>query len=623
MKRFAIIFYLLLAGAVFAQGNYDRQGRLGHKNRHIVLADTIQGLTGDVIVVNDSMKFDGPTVFSDTATFNQPVVFSDTVHINSVVDEKMFVLSDGDTIMIDPSNTKAIQSGGSFSGRFNGLMAWAFDSTGQQVLKSRLVIGDTMVNVPNLQAALTVTGTYQYGGINNYTNGDTVKLWTDVGTALGGTTDVDGDSGVTIIGPNFKLGADNSFTIGIVQWDVAGKDSINGASIDRQSIPWTSIDSTNYATDYDMSLKMNSADFGDSLDAYDGFGIIVTDNDDMEVDTSAIPTDYDLGLKQNALDFGDSLVAYDGFGITVTDNDDFEVDTSAIPTDYDIGLKLNSLDFGDSLAAYDGFGIIVTDNDDFEVDTSAIPTDYDLGLKLAIADSGTTYPSVYTDGLKLLASAFGDSLLAYDGFGLTVTDNDDIEVDTSQVPTDYDLGLKLNSADFGDSLDAYDGFGVTVTDNDIIEVDTAAIPTDYDLSLKAPLASPTFTGTVGAAAIAATGQITGLAPMSLDSGGPITLSSDSCMGNIHFNNAASVLDYTLPAAAAGLTVMFYDIGGGVITIDPVDGADTIYLDGTSVGAGDAIDSPGVVGNFICLMALDGTRWVTIGRSGTWVDGGAD
>jgi len=55
----------------------------------------------------------------------------------------------------------------------------------------------------------------------------------------------------------------------------------------------------------------------------------------------------------------------------------------------------------------------------------------------------------------------------------------------------------------------------------------------------------------------------------------------------------------------------------------VDGTDTIYLNGTTVGAGDAIDSPGAVGNFICLMAIDDTRWVTVGRSGAWIDGGAD
>jgi len=66
--------------------------------------------------------------------------------------------------------------------------------------------------------------------------------------------------------------------------------------------------------------------------------------------------------------------------------------------------------------------------------------------------------------------------------------------------------------------------------------------------------------------------------------------------------------------------MFYDIAGGVITIDPADGTDTIYLNGSSVGAGVTIDSNGDVGDFIVLMAIDDTRWITLGQVGTWVQG---
>ena len=121
-----------------------------------------------------------------------------------------------------------------------------------------------------------------------------------------------------------------------------------------------------------------------------------------------------------------------------------------------------------------------------------------------------------------------------------------------------------------------------------------------------------------------TGTITGATLVSLKTAATVTIGSvDSCKNIVYFNNDADVIDFTLPGAAAGLIVMFYDIAGGVITIDPVDDTDTIYLNGTSVGAGDAIDSPGAVGDFICLMAIDAARWVTVGRSGTWVDGGAD
>jgi len=120
-----------------------------------------------------------------------------------------------------------------------------------------------------------------------------------------------------------------------------------------------------------------------------------------------------------------------------------------------------------------------------------------------------------------------------------------------------------------------------------------------------------------------TGTITGKTLVCLHTDPAIIFSDlDSCKNVAHFNNDADVIDFTLPGAEAGLIMMFYDIGGGVITVDPVDGTDTIYLNGTSVGAGDAIDSPGAVGDFICLMAIDATRWVTVGRSGVWIDGGA-
>lgn len=120
------------------------------------------------------------------------------------------------------------------------------------------------------------------------------------------------------------------------------------------------------------------------------------------------------------------------------------------------------------------------------------------------------------------------------------------------------------------------------------------------------------------------GTISGSTPVKLDNAGAtVTITSDSCKGHVRINTVASAKDYTLPGAEAGLVVMIYDLGGGVITIDPADGTDTIYLDGASVGAGDAIDSPGAVSNYISLMAIDDTRWITMGRSGTWVDGGAD
>jgi hypothetical protein len=132
--------------------------------------------------------------------------------------------------------------------------------------------------------------------------------------------------------------------------------------------------------------------------------------------------------------------------------------------------------------------------------------------------------------------------------------------------------------------------------------------------------------------------ITGSSDITLDTDAAITLlptdcnnatrinndadAPTDCNNATRINNDADAIDYTLPTAATGLVVIFYDKAGGVITIDAASG-DEICLNGTDLTAGYAIDSPGNAGNFICLMAIDNTHWISLGRSGVWVDGGAD
>ena len=173
--------------------------------------------------------------------------------------------------------------------------------------------------------------------------------------------------------------------------------------------------------------------------------------------------------------------------------------------------------------------------------------------------------------------------------------------------------------------DDADGYVIIDIDDGTIGASTQAV--NGSTITGTTITDGTMSVTAGAftavASMVATGTISGNTLVSLDTDPTYALTAAMCRNAARYNDDADVIDYTLPAAEAGLVVLFYDLAGGVITIDPVDETDTIYLDGVSVGAGDAIDSPGVVGNYIALMAVDGTRWITIGRSGTWVDSGAD
>ena len=88
----------------------------------------------------------------------------------------------------------------------------------------------------------------------------------------------------------------------------------------------------------------------------------------------------------------------------------------------------------------------------------------------------------------------------------------------------------------------------------------------------------------------------------------VVLIADDCKNVIHFNDDADVIDFTLPACESGLAVGFGGTFAGVITVDPFDGVDKIYINGADGGAGNAMASAGDAGNYIILIALDDTRW---------------
>ncbi|MGI9296633.1 MAG: hypothetical protein ACR2QC_01885 [Gammaproteobacteria bacterium] len=146
-------------------------------------------------------------------------------------------------------------------------------------------------------------------------------------------------------------------------------------------------------------------------------------------------------------------------------------------------------------------------------------------------------------------------------------------------------------------------------------VTDAQVPNDITINTTSALTGTTATFT---------GTISGEVGVTLDTAATVDLSTAAnARGGMRINADSGVIDYTLPPAEAGLNICFYSQFASIVTVDPDDTADTITLDGTALAAGNAIDSPGTAGDFICLLAIDATNWLTLGRSGTWVDGGAD
>jgi len=226
----------------------------------------------------------------------------------------------------------------------------------------------------------------------------------------------------------------------------------------------------------------------------------------------------------------------------------------------------------------------------------------------------------------------------------TAAELNDLTTDTDMV-LDTDIGVTVQAfdADLSDLADGSlsgskigSGLDAAVITTGVIP-SSARLPSDVILSseidttaeLNAILLDDDFLTANGSYSIATTGSgafsgtLTGLARVNVQSASSITLSSSFMAQDIHYCTNAAGCDVTLPGAAPGLNACFYDgNGGGTVILDAAAG-DAINLDGISVGTADAIDSAGNVGDFICLLAIDASTWVTLGRSGTWVDGGAD
>jgi len=105
-----------------------------------------------------------------------------------------------------------------------------------------------------------------------------------------------------------------------------------------------------------------------------------------------------------------------------------------------------------------------------------------------------------------------------------------------------------------------------------------------------------------------------------DDGDAWTISpGPSQSGSIIYIGVATTIRHP---ATAGYSAIYYSTVAGVVKVDPAD-AMRLWLNGTDIGAdGDELDSAGAAGDFIAIHNVSATVGRTLGRSGTWVDGGA-
>lgn len=239
----------------------------------------------------------------------------------------------------------------------------------------------------------------------------------------------------------------------------------------------------------------------------------------------------------------------------------------------------------------------------------------DTSIKLNVANGTTTlsltgslWPTgdiKFTDGRSIL-DASGDA-------ALTFNDGQEVALPSGASFTGFDT-VNLTT------VDKYKVGGNPLVDDDGTNGDTDKVwsaDKSYDqLALKAPLASPTFTGTVGAATITATGNVTGLLETATDADAH-TLTSAEYHGGTVLATGAGI--YTLPTAAAGLSGCV-EAGYGVtaiIQLLPGTG-DYIVHQGARGTAATSIKSGADAGDRICYRAYNATDWY-VTTYGTWAE----
>jgi hypothetical protein len=90
-------------------------------------------------------------------------------------------------------------------------------------------------------------------------------------------------------------------------------------------------------------------------------------------------------------------------------------------------------------------------------------------------------------------------------------------------------------------------------------------------------------------------------------------------GSVFYITAATTIVHP---ATAGYAAMYYSTGANTIKVDPASASMQFYLDGTATGTnGEELDSAGAAGDFITIHNQSATVGRTMGRSGTWTDGG--
>lgn len=543
-----------------------------------------------------------------------------SVDAGAVVDPNF--ASSGDVDFVNTSNT--------VTANINAAVLVNADMA-DNALDADKIIGDITPDA-DLDVAAGGTGVSTFSSnavlLGNGTGDIASSVVTIVAGAVDGITTLEVDGAIT--GPSFTADptttpqvllqdSSNGGEVSIEMTDSAGPNGVMILKVDVANTltPYMEIDGITGRIDFLKPLTLieeatptTDASGELSIDT-DGFlGSDGTDHDAIEFfdGTGSV---YLVGTVASSVPTNGQVPKWNTAG-TITWQDDNSAGSPTWDTLGDAG-GLGSVGFAgfdqDIVSAEDGGDILTIANTD--ADNAADTTILRLAAN-DTADANTIFIQTTLDEAGTPVDTFHvastanatESVIKLGSDGVLITGNADGDLTITGNGTGSDESLTFNFDDTANTVAVSSGSGVTLTD-------------------------------WGSLGFLTSGTIRGNIDVNVTTTGTDSPSCAELRGTMHIADNATAtadVDYTLPeisTCGTGASVCFYDNGGGTggIIIDAAAG-DEILLAGTGVGVADAIDSPGVAGDgangdFVCLLAIDSAFWVTLGQSGTWVDGGVD
>lgn len=246
-------------------------------------------------------------------------------------------------------------------------------------------------------------------------------------------------------------------------------------------------------------------------------------------------------------------------------------------------------------------------------------SDDQTASEVSVTDAGEYFSGSNVESiLQEIGAASFLTLGAIEAAGLTFTDTADVDVSGANSFTMGPISFEGATADEYETT-----FSITdpTADRTIATIDAdMRIPAASSVNSDGTIPIPT-TGT----SLALSGTLTAFTAVTEATSERALTTAELGGGVVLVSFAGEVrLPDVCDTASGAMVMIVQEDPSEVVEIAVTDTADHLWLDGVDLGANYEIDSPGaaIEDDYIVMFCKAANNWHSLGRSGTWVTGGA-